>query len=102
VFLFDVRHPKTHGKVDVCRAPDEKRTANILAHGNLPFSRSELDSKSSRKTKHVRIPCGCPHARCVLLFNKAGVEDPKEILDKLHVRKSALENIVSCDRIFKI
>jgi hypothetical protein len=31
---------KTHGKVVVCRAPDEKRTANILAHGNLPFSRS--------------------------------------------------------------
>jgi hypothetical protein len=32
---------KTHGKVVVCRAPDEKRTANILAHGNLPFSRSD-------------------------------------------------------------
>jgi hypothetical protein len=25
---------KTHGKVNVCRAPDEKRTANILTHGN--------------------------------------------------------------------
>jgi hypothetical protein len=34
---------KTHGKVDVCRAPDEKRTANILTHGNLPFSRSDSD-----------------------------------------------------------
>jgi hypothetical protein len=34
---------KTHGKNNVCRAPDKKRTANILTHGNLPFSRSASD-----------------------------------------------------------
>jgi hypothetical protein len=47
----------------------------------------------------VRILCGCPNARCVLLFNKAGVEDPREILDGLHATKFALENIVSCDSL---
>jgi hypothetical protein len=47
----------------------------------------------------VRIPCGCPHAQHVLLFNKAGVEDPREILDRLHGRKSTLENIVSYDSL---
>jgi hypothetical protein len=31
---------KTHGKDCVCRAPDEKRTANILTHGILRFPRS--------------------------------------------------------------
>jgi hypothetical protein len=65
-------------------------------------TKSKLDSKSSRKMKPVRISCGCPHARCVLLFNKVGVEDPRGILDKLHARKSALDNIVSCDRVFDI
>jgi hypothetical protein len=52
--------------------------------------------------KPVQISCGCLHARCVLLFNKAGVEDPGGILDRLHGRKSALENLVSCDRVFEI
>jgi hypothetical protein len=36
--------------------------------------------------------------QCVLLFNKAGVEDPRGILDRLNGKKSALENIVSCDK----
>jgi hypothetical protein len=31
-----------------------------------------------------------------------GVEDPRGILDRLHGRKSALENVVSCDRVFEI
>jgi hypothetical protein len=65
-------------------------------------TKSNLDSKSTHKTKLVQISCGCPHARCVLLFNKGGVEDPREILGRLYGRKSALENIVSCDRVFEI
>jgi hypothetical protein len=40
--------------------------------------------------------------RCVLLFNKTGVEDPRGILDRLNGKKSTLENIVSCDRVFEI
>jgi hypothetical protein len=39
---------------------------------------------------------------CPLIFNKAGIEYPRGILDKLHGRKSALENIVSYDRVFEI
>jgi hypothetical protein len=74
----------------------------MMREGENLETKSKLDSKSTRKTKSVRIPCGCPHTRCVLLFNKAGVEDPREILDRLHERKSALENIVSYDRVFQI
>jgi hypothetical protein len=33
---------KTHGKDGVCCAPDEKRTTNILTHGILSFSRSDV------------------------------------------------------------
>jgi hypothetical protein len=32
---------KTHGKEDLCRAPEKKRTAKIFTHGKLGFSRSE-------------------------------------------------------------
>jgi hypothetical protein len=53
-------------------------------------------------TKPVRIPCGCPHAQLVLIFDKAGVEDQRGILDRLHGKISALENIVSCDGVFDI
>jgi hypothetical protein len=31
---------KTHGKDSLCRAPDIKRTANIITHGKDAFSRS--------------------------------------------------------------
>jgi hypothetical protein len=31
---------KTHGKDSLCRAPDIKRTANIITHGKDVFSRS--------------------------------------------------------------
>jgi hypothetical protein len=65
-------------------------------------TKSKLDSKYTRKTKTVQIPCGWLHVRCVLLFNKAGVEDPRGILDRLHDRKFALENLVSCDRVFEM
>jgi hypothetical protein len=37
-----------------------------------------------------------------MLFNKAGVEDPREILGRIDSRKSAWEKIVSCDRVFEI
>jgi hypothetical protein len=71
---------------------------------------SKLDTKSTRKTRPVRIPCGCPHARRVRLFNKTGAEDPKAILDRVYDTKSAPENIVffeietivCCDRVFNI
>jgi hypothetical protein len=60
---------------------------------NTPLeTKSKLDSKSTRKTKPVRIPYGCPHVQCVLLFNKAGVEDPRGVL----------EYIVSCDIVLEI
>jgi hypothetical protein len=62
----------------------------------------KLDSKSMRKMRPVRIPCGCLHAQCVCLFNKTEVEDPRKILDRLHDTKSALKTIVSCDRVFDI
>jgi hypothetical protein len=58
-----------------------------------------VDFKSTRKTKPVRISCGYTYVQHVLLFNKAGVEDPREILDRLHDIKFVL---VSCDRIFHI
>jgi hypothetical protein len=67
---------------------DERRDENLQ-------TKSKLVSKSTRKTKVVRIPCGYPHARCVLLCNKAGVEDLRELLGRFHDRKFALENIIS-------
>jgi hypothetical protein len=41
-FLFDVRHPENARQRRRLPCADEKRTANILTHGNLPFSRSEM------------------------------------------------------------
>jgi hypothetical protein len=71
----------------------------MMRGGEILETKSKLASKSTHKTKLVWILRGCPHAQLVLLFDKVRVEDPREILDRLHGRKSALENIVSCDSL---
>jgi hypothetical protein len=41
-------------------------------------------------------------AQCVCIFNKMGAKDPRGKLDRLSDTKSALETIVSCDRLLNI
>jgi hypothetical protein len=61
---------------------------------------------SQTPSLHVkRSPWGSrvtAHMRDVILFNKARVEDPRGILNRLYGKKSVLENIISCDRVFEI
>jgi hypothetical protein len=42
---------KMHGKERLYRAPDKKRTANIITHGKYAFSRSD---NNAARHQHVR------------------------------------------------
>jgi hypothetical protein len=60
---------KTHGKVDVCRAPDEVRTANILTHGNLPFSRSVPSNPTILSWSGTSTWCAYHDVPCTIWFH---------------------------------
>jgi hypothetical protein len=52
-FVFAVRQEKTHGKVCVCRAPMQKRTANILLAVRF-FRRVSLEKHTAKQLFALR------------------------------------------------
>jgi hypothetical protein len=50
--------PEAFGKQHVCRVPVLQLTANILAHGKLPFSRSECNLLPVKSCSRMRRLAG--------------------------------------------